>query len=74
MATLTKKTRARKSWSKGASHRSRRADQRVEYRDAFEISPQEASVLVAAMRQSRELSESLNALVAETGRHCSMQS
>lgn len=73
MATISKKMRVRKSWSKGTSPRSRSGARRVTYRDAFEISTQEASVLVAAMQQPRELSAALKSLVIETARHCSLQ-
>lgn len=69
MATLTKKTRARKSWSKGKCARvSQSADAVVMREDVFEISASEAAELVVAMKQPRQISPELRALVVERAR------
>lgn len=72
MATLAKKTRVRKSWSKEVFLSSRAARTREEQRGPFEISAKDASVLISAMQQPREISPALKSLVIESARQCSV--
>lgn len=74
MATLTKKTRARKSWCKGKVARVVRDSAAVVMRgDDFEISAAEAAEIVAAMKQPRRISPELRALVMERARRFVLQ-
>ena len=72
MATLAKKTQVRKSWSKEVFLSSRAARTREEQRGPFEISAKDASVLISAMQQPREISSALKSLVIESARQCSV--
>ena len=72
MATLAKKTRLRRSSGRGKSSRVSVSRAGVVYRDTFEISSQDAAVLLSAIRQPQEISSSLKTLVEESARRCEL--